>query len=359
MMLAFLSGCGNKAEQRPEIPDHGHEGNELEASIVRLDKHKVFHAGIRVEEVQKKSAAIPLSLPGKVMFNERRRADITARVDGRVERLHVYVNDRIEAGDVLAELYSQEYLALQAELIQASRRWKKPWQGADSATARSIYESARRKILFLGVPADDVRTLEDTQVPEPHFKVRAPLGGTVLESLVRQGSVVRTGTELFELADLSTVWILADVYEQDLPHVRSGMRAAVEVSAFSESFNGTLTSMYSVVDEKTRTVKARVELPNTGGKLKPGMFCTVKIATEVGKETIKIPASALLGDAEKHFVFVADSDTTFEKRDIRTGVETREFAEVLDGLLEGERIVVKGGFFLKSELARETFSEEH
>ncbi|HET6273070.1 MAG TPA: efflux transporter periplasmic adaptor subunit, partial [Bacteroidota bacterium] len=92
---------------------------------------------------------------------------------------------------------------------------------------------------------------------------------------------------------------------------------------------------------------------------KPGMFCTVKIQTQLGKETIKIPASSLLGETEKHFVFVARNDTTFEKRDVRTGVETRDFAEILDGLIVGESIVVRGGFFLKSELAKETFGEEH
>ncbi|MBI3193114.1 MAG: efflux RND transporter periplasmic adaptor subunit, partial [Ignavibacteriae bacterium] len=114
-----------------------------------------------------------------------------------------------------------------------------------------------------------------------------------------------------------------------------------------------------VVDERSRTVKARIEVQNTSGKLKPEMFCTVKIQTSLRNETIKIPESALLGETEKHFVFIALNDSTFEKRDVRTGVETREFAEVMDGLLVGEKIVVKGGFFLKSELAKETFGEEH
>jgi RND family efflux transporter MFP subunit len=164
---------------------------------------------------------------------------------------------------------------------------------------------------------------------------------------------------LFDVADLSTLWVLADMYEKDLPLVRVGMKALVQVSAYADSFPGTINTIYGVVDEKTRTVKARVVVQNKGGKLKPEMFCSVKVQTALGKETIKIPAGALLGETEKHFVFVALNDTTFEKRDVRTGVETREFAEVLDGLLVGEKIVVKGGFFLKSELAKETFGEEH
>ncbi|HEV8537310.1 MAG TPA: efflux RND transporter periplasmic adaptor subunit, partial [Bacteroidota bacterium] len=130
-------------------------------------------------------------------------------------------------------------------------------------------------------------------------------------------------------------------------------------TAYPGAFSGIVSTIYNVLDEKTRTVKARVEVENRDGKLKPEMFCSVMIQTQLGKETIKIPASALLGETEKHFVFIATNDTTFEKRDIRTGVETREFAEVLDGLLIDEHLVVKGGFFLKSELAKETFGEEH
>jgi RND family efflux transporter MFP subunit len=138
------------------------------------------------------------------------------------------------------------------------------------------------------------------------------------------------------------------------------MRAQVEVTPYPrEMFPAALTEIFGVVDAQTRTVKARLEVQNPQGKLKPEMFASVHLTTELGGSTIKVPASAILGETEKHFVFVALNDSTFEKREVRTGAETREIVEVLDGLATGERIVVRGGFFLKSELAKETFGEEH
>ncbi len=360
LVLSLLGGC-NKEQKAETEEHHGEHGAETsESAIVHLDKHKVFHAGIKVEPVQSKSVAVPLTLPGKVSFNERRVADITSRVGGRIEKLYVFTNDRVNQNAPLLQLYSQEFLTTQNEFLQTSERWNRVQQSSeDKATAKAIYESARRKLAVIGVGDDELKQLESTRIPKPFFVVRAPFGGTILESKIRQGAFVQMGAELFELADLSTVWVLADIYEKDLPQVHVGMKAQVEITAYPDSFSGTISTIYNVLDEKTRTVKARVEVQNRSGKLKPEMFCNVMIQTQFGKKTIKIPASALLGETEKHFVFVAVNDTTFEKRDIRTGVETREFAEVLDGLLIGEKLVVKGGFFLKSELAKETFGEEH
>ncbi len=363
MLLFFahvLLGC-NKGQQEESETHHGEHGAETsESAIVHLDKHKVFHAGIKVEPVQSRSVAVPLTLPGKVSLNERRVAEITSRLSGRIEKVYVFTNDHVNQHAPLLELYSQDFLMMQNEFLQASERWNRAHQSSeDKATAKVIHESARRKLGVIGVDEKDLKELESDRIPKPFYTVRAPFAGTILESKIRQGAFVQMGTELYELADLSTVWVMADVYEKDLSKVHAGMKAQVVVTAYPDSFAGIITSVYNVLDEKTRTVKARVEVQNRGGKLKPEMFCSVMIQTQFGKETIKIPASALLGETEKHFVFIAINDTTFEKRDIRTGAETREFAEVLDGLLLGENLVVKGGFFLKSELAKETFGEEH
>jgi Cu(I)/Ag(I) efflux system membrane fusion protein len=322
--------------------------------------HKIFHAGIQVEPVRARSLPVPLTLPGKVAFNERRRAHITARVGGHVENVLVYANEYVKAGQPLVELYSQEFQAMQYEFLQAAQRLSRAQEAGDEVgSERAIFNSIRRKLMVAGATEDDLAELESTRLPATHYVVRAPFSGTILESAVRLGATAQTGTGLFDIADLSTLWILADIYEKDLARIHTGMPVTVEVTAYPDRFAGRIATVYSVVDEKTRTVKARVEVTNKGLRLKPEMFCTVDVQTEVGKKTIKIPASALLGETERHFVFVALNDSTFERRDVHTGVETREFAEILDGLLEGERIVVTGGFFLKSELARETFSEEH
>lgn len=362
LALLLISGCGKTADEESEASHTEHTSESPENRIVHLDRHKVFHAGIRVEAVEKKSVAIPLTLPGKVSYNEKKLAHITARVSGRIEKVHAFINDRVSAGEILMEIFSQEFLSMQSEFLQAADRLERSERssGDEPSTAQSIYESAKRKLLVVGVTENDVREIESSRAPKTYLPVRAPFAGTIIENSVRQGAFVQAGSELYELTDLSTLWVLADIYEKDLPHVRAGMNASVEVSAYpNERVEGQISTIYGVLDEKTRTVKARIEVRNKDSKLKPEMFCNIHVQTKLGRETIKIPASALLGETEKHFVFIALNDTTFQKRDVRTGIETREFAEVLDGLLVGEKIVVRGGFFLKSELTKETFGEEH
>jgi len=361
IIATILLGCGKTEEQVNKADSIEHHEAEVQNLLVHLDKHKVFHAGIKTEIVKEKSIAVPLTLWGKVGFDERKIAHITSRISGRIENVNAYTNDNITARSVVAELYSQDFIALQYEFIQALDRVDRSKQGTqeEQSTATSLFESAKQKLTILELIESDINELASSKTVKQYYGIRAPFSGTILESKVKKGMFLQTGDELFDFADLSTVWVLADVYERDLARVQQGMKAEVSTTFYPGSFYGTITSIYNVVDEKSRTVKARIELNNSSRKLKPEMFCTVKIQTQFGKETIKIPSTALMGDTEKHFVFIAINDSTFERRDIRTGVETKEFAEVLDGLIIGEKIVTNGGFFLKSELAKETFGEEH
>jgi len=349
---------------QPATDDHPHEAaesHEANASVVTLTKHQLFHIHLETAEVNESSVPIPLTLTGKVMLNERRRAQITARLAGRVEKVSAFAGDRVAAGQVLAQIFSQEFLAMQMEYLQAIERAQRLGNGsADQTTAKAILLSARRKLEVAGLSDADLQQLETVNEPMGFLPVRAPFSGAVLNTEVMQGQFVELGAHLFEIADLSTLWVLADIYEQDLPRIHKGMKAQVEVAPYPrEMFAATLTEIFGVVDAQTRTVKARLEVQNPHGKLKPEMFASVHLTTELGGNTIKVPASAILGETEKHFVFVAVNDSTFEKREVRTGVETRDIVEVLDGLATGERIVTRGGFFLKSELAKETFGEEH
>jgi Cu(I)/Ag(I) efflux system membrane fusion protein len=354
---AFVACSKKETEEHPHEAAATHDEN---ATMVTLTKHQLFHIRLETAEVKESSVPIPLTLPGKVTLNERRRAKITARLAGRVEKVSAFAGDRIAAGQVLAQIFSQEFLTMQMEYLQATERAQRFAADNDRSTAETILLSARKKLEIAGLSETDLRHLDTVKKPMNFLPVRAPFAGAVLAAEAVQGQFVELGTHLFEIADLSTLWILADIYEQDLPRVHKGMKAQVEVTPYPrEMFAATLTEIFDVVDAQTRTVKARLEVQNPHGKLKPEMFASVHLTTELGGSTIKVPASAILGETEKHFVFVALNDSTFEKREVRTGVETREIVEVLDGLATGERIVTRGGFFLKSELAKETFGEEH
>lgn len=358
LLVAATSCDGRKTEDHPHRAAEPHDDN---ATVVTLTKHQLFHIHLETAEVNESSVPIPLTLPGKVMLNERRRAAITARLAGRVEKVTAFAGDRVSGEQALAEIFSQEFLAMQMEYLQALERAQRfGSESIDQSTAKTILLSARKKLEVAGLSEADLRQLETAKEPMSHLHVRAPFHGVLLSAAVVQGQFVELGAPLFEIADLSTLWILADIYEQDLPRVHKGMKAQVEVAPYPrEMFPATLTEIFGVVDAQTRTVKARLEVKNQSGKLKPEMFASVHLTAELGGSTIKVPASAMLGETEKHFVFVARNDSTFEKREVRTGAETRDVVEVLDGLATGERIVTRGGFFLKSELAKETFGEEH
>lgn len=362
--VAVIWAFAFAACSKPETEEHPHEAAEAHvenATVVTLTKHQLFHIHLETAEVKESSVPIPLTLTGKVMLNERRRAEITARLAGRVEKVSAFAGDRVAAGQTLAQIFSQEFLTMQMEYLQALERTQRFGnETGDQSTAKTILLSVRRKLEAAGLSETDLRQLETDKTPLSFLSVRAPFAGAVLNAEIVQGQFVEVGAHLFEIADLSTLWILADIYEQDLPRVHKGMKAQIEVAPYPrEMFSATLTEIFDVVDAQTRTVKARLEAQNPSGKLKPEMFASVHLSTELGGSTIKVPASAILGETEKHFVFVALNDSTFEKRDVRTGVETREIVEVLDGLATGERLVTRGGFFLKSELAKETFGEEH
>jgi len=359
LLALALVGCGGReTEEHPHAAAEDHAEN---ATVVTLTTQQLSNIRLEIALVKESSVPISLTLPGKVMLNERRRAEITARLSGRVDKVSAFAGDRVFAGQVLAQIFSQEFLAMQMEYLQAIERAQRfSNESSDQSTAKTILLSARRKLEVAGLSETDLRQLETAKEPMGFLPVCAPFAGAVLAAEVLQGQFVELGTHLFEIVDLSTLWVLADIYEQDLPRVHKGMKAQVEVTPYPrEMFPATVTEIFDVVDAQTRTVKARLEVQNSERKLKPEMFASVHLTTELGGSTIKVPANAILGETEKHFVFVALNDSTFEKREVRTGAEMREIVEVLDGLATGERIVIRGGFFLKSELAKETFGEEH
>jgi RND family efflux transporter MFP subunit len=355
VVFTFWFGCGRETDEHPHDAAEAHHED---ATVVRLTKHQLFHIHLETAEVKESSVPIPLTLPGKVTLNDRRRAIISARLAGRVDKVSAITGDRVKSGQALAQIFSQEFLAMQIDYLQSLERGGKT--NSDLAAVESIVVSARKRLEIVGLTEADLRGLEASKEPMSFLPVRAPFAGAMLMAEIIEGQFVELGAHLFEIADLSTLWVLADIYEQDLPRIHKGMTAQVEVATYPrELFPATLTETLDVVDPQSRTVKARLEVRNSSGKLKPEMFASVHLTTELGGNTIKVPSSAVLGETEKHFVFVAINDSTFERRDIRTGVETSEIVEVLDGLAAEERIVVRGGFFLKSELAKETFGEEH
>jgi cobalt-zinc-cadmium efflux system membrane fusion protein len=221
---------------------------------------------------------------------------------------------------------------------------------------------AKERFRLLGVNAAQFEAAQKGNENHPHIPVTSPVSGVVLEKTVTQGEMVNPEKTLFTVADLSTLWVAIDIYEKDISRLRLGTGVKVSVAAFpGKTFRGKISYISDVVDEKTRTEKARVTLDNSSGLLKPGMFATVLVET-TGRGTerlIAVSEEAVLVDGTKRYVFMHTAQDTFKKREIETGRTLGNRVEVTAGLKEGDSIVVKGAFILKSELKKGELVDEH
>ena len=359
MVMAAFPGCSNKTEEQKANDD---KNEKVEVSkIIEMDTARRKMAEIQIDEVRLQSIKQRITLPGRVDFDQSRVAHLTSRVAGRVEQVYAYLGDKVTTNQLVATIYSQEYLTAQSEFLQAVDRLNRAQQRRDSLemiSARSIYESVKKKLLVIGANEQNLKELTDSRIPQTLLHVYTPLGGTVTETGEILGHTVDIGTTLFHIADLTNVWVIVDVYEKDIQFLTTNMEATVEMTAYyDKTFKGLLSRIFDVVDENTRTMKARIEVHNNNHKLKPGMFVSASLFVQNNKEVMTVPTSAIQRDGDERYVFIATSHSTFEKRIVVTGKETQDWVEILNGLDIGERVVTKGAFTLKSEYLKETFGE--
>jgi RND family efflux transporter MFP subunit len=360
IISAFLMSCGNKTEEQNGHEEYAERTHSDEVIELILTSHQLEHIDLKTETAEAKEVDIPLMLSGRIALNEAFTAHISSRVKGRIEKVHVVISDRVQKDQVLLELYSQDFLAMQSEFIQAEERLKRiDDSNAEHGTTKSIYESAKKKLEIIGLDEDKIQQLADNHTPLTLLPVRAPFSGTLLSGEARLGEYVDVGQDFFQLANLQNLWVLADVFEKDLSLIKEQIMGEVIPASYpNDIYNSRLTRIYDVVEASSRTVKARFEVTNHSTKLKPEMFVTVKVSSKLGGSNPKINSNSIMKEKNGTYVFVALNDTTFQRREIILGKETKEFTEILSGLKSGERIVISGTFYLKSELAKETFTED-
>ncbi|MEG8945696.1 efflux RND transporter periplasmic adaptor subunit [Rosettibacter firmus] len=356
----LLLSCSNQTDEQNENQNYPERNHTDVKNEIILTSHQLQHIDLKTAIVEVKEVDIPLILSGRIALNEALTAHITSRIKGRIEKVHALVSDRVSKGEVLLELYSQDFLAMQSEFIQAEERLKRIKENdPEYATAKSIYESAKKKLEVIGLNKEEIQNLADNHTPLTLLPVRAPFAGTLISGEARLGEFVDVGKDFFLLANLQNLWVLADVFEKDLPFISEGMIGEVIPSAYpNDSFKAKLTRIYDIVESTSRTIKARFEVSNTSNKLKPEMFVTVKVYSKLSGSNPKVSSSAIMKEKNGAYVFVALNDTTFQRREVSLGKETKEYCEVLTGLKAGEKVVTRGTFYLKSELAKETFLEE-
>jgi multidrug efflux pump subunit AcrA (membrane-fusion protein) len=293
-------------------------------------------------------------LVGRVVPAETANRTVATRVDGFVERLYADFTGRdVRQGEPLLDLYSPMLVAAQQELLLAVRL--KNALGADpgpeaARNADSLIAGSRRRLAYWDISEDQIAELERTGEVRRTLTLRAPVTGTVLEKDVVQGQSVMAGATLFRIADLSVVWLEADVFEEDLGVVRVGQGADVSFDAYpGETVRARVSYVSPTVDPQARTGRVRLDLVNAANRVRPGLFGTVRISALLGRRAIVVPRQAALVTGDRQIVFVMDSAGRYAPRAVVLGIETDSLVEVKDGLRSGERIVAAGTFLLDAE----------
>lgn len=343
-------------QQAPATTNHAGHSSAAPVTVdgdkVVLDAKARQLAGVKTAAVEKKALTKDIKTTGKLAINENGRSYITSRVMGRVDELYITADGQyIEQGQIIASVYSPDYIAAQEEYILALDTVNKLRSASKDIVQlnNQLLQASRRKLELLGVPSDEIGHLSHTRKANTHMTVRAQFGGTVLEKQVLPGAYIMQGEKLYAVSDLSSVWLYADLYEKDVANVQVGQNVAVTTTAYpGETFTGVVSFINPVLDDATRTIKVRIELANPDGRLKPNMFANANIKVPLG-ETFVIPSSSLLDTGKRKVVFVAQGEDTFVKRDIVIGQETNGLVQVLSGLQPGEVVVTAATFLIDSQ----------
>ena len=322
-------------------------------AVVSLSPDRQRVLGIRSEPVRAVSLEREIRTVGRVAADERRLHHVHTKYEAYIEHLHVdYTGKFVRKGQPLASLYSPEIVATQQEYLLASRARRQLASSSIPSVARGgadMLEAARRRLLLWDIRPADIERLERTGEVRRTLDLYSPVSGYVTAKMAEHGMRVTPADTLFDIADLSRLWVLADVYESDLPAVRLGMPAEIGLSYLpGRTWRGAVTYVAPTVEEKTRTIKVRVEVDNADGALKPEMFANVVLKTALGTGLVA-PESALLKTGERTLAFVDHGNGLLEPREVQAGAKVAEGTQVLRGLAEGERVVTGANFLLDSE----------
>jgi membrane fusion protein, copper/silver efflux system len=349
-------GYGGAADP-PEGLSQGMPTNDAGATVaqatIRLSPEQRQMIGVTYGTVERTMLKKTIHAVGRVDFDERRLTEVTFKVGGWVQDLFVdYTGKSVRKGEPLLTLYSPDLVSSQEEYLLALHT-RDQLAGSSLPEARSgsqgLVEAARRRLLLWDLTPRQITDLEARGMPQTYLTLHAPISGTVIEKEVFKGMRIEPGMRLYRIADLSTVWLYADIYEYEVPLVHEDQEVAIALSYYpGEIFRGKITYIYPYLDTQTRTNKVRLEFANPHGKLKPGMYASSDIEINFGP-TLMVPESAVLQSGLRQLVFVDQGQGVFVPREVKLGVKADSHFAVLGGLTAGERVVTSGNFLLDSE----------
>jgi len=317
---------------------------------ITIEPQRLGLIGVRTGSVERRSLDGSLRLVGFVSPDETRLSNIQVRFSGWIKELSVdQTGQLVEANQKLLSVYSQDLYQAEQEYVSARQAMSRDSDASLTNTRKQLTDAARLRLDLLGVPQEELARLDVGNSPAPELWLRSPFSGYVMEKNVLNGQYISPDQNLFTIADLSRIWVLADVYERDLANITIGQKAHMTTTAYpGESFDGTVSFIYPSISEQTRTLKIRIEFSNSSFRLKPGMYADVDLAGQ-GKSVLAVPSDAVMDGGDRQYAFVVHDGTHFEPRLLKIGHRSDDYMEVLSGLSEGEQVVTSANFLIDSE----------
>ncbi|NIR49519.1 efflux RND transporter periplasmic adaptor subunit [candidate division KSB1 bacterium] len=332
------------------------ESGDKQVRTVNVPLYQQQLIGVQRDTVKSRPVAKTIRTVGHVAYNETRVATINLKFSGWIEELYVdYIGQLVKKGQPLFDIYSPELVATQEEYLQTLRRvsqqgWVKRRNNGENANQENtLLKASRNRLRLWGISDKQIREIEDARAPKLTMTIDSPMSGYVVQKNALEGRRANEGTDLYMIADLSTVWVHADIYEYELPFIKVGQTAEIRL-AYDPNVNyvGNVDYIYPTLKSKTRTAKIRLVFSNPELKLKPEMYADIQIKVDQGAQ-LTVPETAVLNTGTRQLVFVDRGNGRFEPREIKLGTKVDRYYVVLEGLEEGETIVKSGNFLIDAE----------
>ncbi len=337
----------------PVYADDGGDSDEP-AGTVRIDPVTVQNIGVRTARAEQRSLARQLNALGQVDFNEERLARLHPKTAGWIEQLRVdETGVKVNKGTILLALYSPDLVAAQREYLIALENWesvRNSSAGRMKKSTKNLLRSSRERLELFDVPTHQIKELEQSRKIKKQLHIHSPFAGRIMHIGAREGQYITPKDELYLIADLSRIWVNVDIYEDDLPWMKINDRAEMTVRAApGRTFHGKITFIHPTMQQKSRTVRVRLEFDNPDLLLKPGMFANVVLHTDEQPNAVVVPSEAIVRSGSHEQLFVVREPGKFEPRQVTLGVSAGGFTQILEGLEAGEEVVTSSQFLIDSE----------
>jgi membrane fusion protein, copper/silver efflux system len=324
-------------------------GGELMPVV--LDADAARRIGVTLATVEHRELPVFLRTVGTVAYDETSLATVSPKIDGWVERLHIdFTGAPVRAGEPLMDVYSPALVTAQEELVLALRLIRDAQSDRSRRNGEELLAAARRRLAYWDVPEDEIRRIEESGEPQRTLTFNSPASGIVVEKNVVTGDRIMPGMTVYRIADLSRVWLEAEVFEKDLALISLGQGAEVSFEAYpGRRYQARVTYVHPTVSVQSRTARLRLELPNPSQALKPGMYAQIELEAPALPATLVVPRSAVIATGERALVFVEGPDGALLPREVQPGRTVGRFMEILEGLAMGDRIVSSAAFLVDAE----------